>query len=45
MNGHKQASAELENDPFIWIRCVGAGKHLKYAGQVFPEDQGWEPLI
>ena len=33
MNGRKQASAELDNDPFIWIRCVGAGKHLKHAGQ------------
>ena len=29
--GCYQASAEL--DSFIWIRCVGREKHLRYAGQ------------
>ena len=46
MNGHEQASVWItDNDPFIWIRCVGAQKHLKHAGRVFPEDQGWKPLL
>ena len=30
------SSPELDNDPFIWIRCVGRGKHLKHAGQGVP---------
>ena len=32
-HGCYQASAELDNDPLIWIRCVGAGKHLKHKGK------------
>lgn len=32
MNGSYQAPAELDDNPFIWIRCVGAGKHLNQAG-------------
>lgn len=27
------ASAELHDEPIIWIRCVGTGKHLQHAGQ------------
>ena len=30
MHVHYQASTELDNDPFIWISCVGAGKHEKH---------------
>ena len=33
MNGRYQASAVLYNDPFIWIRCVGAGHHLQIIEQ------------
>jgi len=44
MNGSLSSSAEACLWPFIWIRCVGAGKHLKHAGQGCPEDEGWEPL-
>ena len=33
MNGHYPASTELDNNPFIWIRCAGAGKHPEHAGQ------------
>ena len=43
MNDRYQASAELDHDPFIWIRCVGAVKHLKHAGQWVPEDQDLIP--
>lgn len=28
-----QASAELDDELIIQIRCVGAGKHLKHAVQ------------
>ena len=36
VNGRYYASAEIDKDISIWIRCVGAGKHLKHAEQVGP---------
>ena len=39
INGCYQASVEVDNDPFIRIKCVGAGNHLKYAERSFPDDQ------
>ena len=33
MNSCQQASAELDNNPFFRIRCVGAGNHLKHTRQ------------
>ena len=38
--GHYQASAERDVELIIWIRCVGAGKHLKHAGQGRPTGPG-----
>lgn len=39
------SSLSSDNDPFIWIRCVGALAHLKHAWHVhkedFPSARGW----
>ena len=45
MNDCYQASAELDRDPFIWIRCVGAGKHLKHTGQWALRTRIWHPCL
>ena len=31
---------ECDDKPIIWIRCVGAGKHLKLAGRPAPRNRG-----
>ena len=33
-SAHHQVLLKSDNDPFTWIKCAGAVKHVKHSGQV-----------